>query len=492
MKDIQKNIADKIALNWIDGEWIDSGSHKESINPATTQKIGEFADGGRLEAERAIIAAKLAHKESEWKDNRHLRYKCMNELADAFEANEDRLKEILMLENGKIANEAMFEISLVAPKLRYYAAQALTEFGRALETKPGKFSMVLAESIGVAGIIAPWNSPVILMIRSLAPALAAGCTAVIKMPSQTAQINFTISEIMASVKSLPKGVINLFTESGSEGAALMVESPDVPTISYTGSTSTGRILFRNGANSLKRFGFELGGKTPMLIFNDANLDAALPVLEKAVTVFAGQFCMTGSRILVQSGIAETFITQFRERLEKVNVGPASDPNSDMGPVIDKANVDRIDAVVEKAVADGAEVLVRGGKITSGSLASGAFYRPTLLKVKKEDNKLDIIQQETFGPVATIQIFETPEEAIALANDSEFGLAASVWSQDVDLPLKVIRELQAGTVWINNWAVVNDEFEEGGYKMSGLGRLNGLAAIHDFVEYKHIFHGAGTL
>ncbi len=202
--------------------------------------------------------------------------------------------------------------------------------------------------------------------------------------------------------------------------------------------------------------------------------------------------MTGSRILVQSGIADSFISRFSKRLEEVKVGPASDPSSDMGPVIDKANVERIDAVVEKAIAEGAQVLVRGGKITEGSLASGAFYRPTLLMVKPGDNKLDIIQQETFGPVATVQIFDTPEEAIALANDNEFGLSASVWSQDVDLPLKVVRELEAGTVWINNWAVVNDEFEEGGYKMSGLGRLNGLAAIHDFVEYKHIFHGTGTL
>ncbi|RKE57095.1 aldehyde dehydrogenase family protein [Sphingobacterium detergens] len=483
---------EKIALNWINGEWIDSGSYKDSFNPATGEKIGVYADGGSIEAEKAIAAAKEAHKKSGWRHDRYLRYKAINELADAFENNTERLKEILMLENGKVAAEALFEISLVAPKMRYYAAQALTEFGRALETKPGKFSMVLAESIGVAGIIAPWNSPIILMIRSLAPALAAGCTAVIKMPGQTAQVNLAINEIMASVTSLPKGVINQFTESGSAGAALMVESPDVPTISYTGSTPTGRILMRNGAANLKRFGFELGGKTPMLVFDDANLDLAVPTLEKAITVFAGQFCMTGSRILVQRGIAESLITKLSQRLQDVKVGPASDPTSDMGPVIDKANAERIDAVVEKAILEGAEVLVRGGKINTGSLASGAFYRPTLLKVSVQDNKLDIIQKETFGPVATVQIFDSPEEAIALANDSEFGLAASVWSQDVDLPLKVVRELEAGTVWINNWAVVNDEFEEGGYKMSGLGRLNGLAAIHDFVEFKHIFHATGIL
>lgn len=478
------------ALNWINGEWVDNGNYKDSFNPANGKKIGTFADGGKAEAELAIAAAKKAFKETDWKENRRLRYKVLNEMADQFEAYHDQLIDILSLENGKVRGEAEFEFSLVAPKLRYYAAQALTQTGRALETVPGSFSMVLTEAIGVAGIIAPWNSPIILMIRSLAPALAAGCTAVIKMPAQTAQVNELINKVFASVKSLPKGVISQFTESGSEGAALMVESPDVPSISYTGSTKTGKILMSNGAPQLKRFGFELGGKTPMLVFNDADLERTLPILEKAITVFAGQFCMTGSRILVQKGIADEFIKRLSERLENVKVGPASDPGSDMGPMIDKPNVDRVEAVVEKAISEGAKVWVRGGKVKEGPLAEGAFYRPTLLQVS--DNKMSIVQEETFGPVATVQIFETAEEAIELANDNIYGLAASVWSQDVDLPLKVIRELEAGTVWVNDWAQVNDEFEEGGYKLSGIGRLNGVASLEDFLEHKHIFHKPGTL
>ena len=395
-----------------------------------------------------------------------------------------------MLENGKVRNESEFECRLVAPKLRFYAALALTEYGRALETKPGSFSMVLSEPIGVAGIIAPWNSPIILMVRSLAPALAAGCTVVIKMPSQTAQVNALMSEVFESVKDVPVGVLNLFTESGSEGAAHLVESPDVPTISYTGSSKTGQILMRNGAAQLKRFCFELGGKTPMIVFEDANLDLALPTLEKAITVFAGQFCMTGSRILVQRRIAERLKNGLSDRLNKVKVGPASDPTSDMGPLISKSNVERVDRVVEDAIREGAKVLVRGGKVSEGDLVKGAFYAPTLLEVA--DNSMKIVQEETFGPVATIQVFDTAEEAISMANDSVYGLSASVWSQDVDLPLRVARELQAGTVWINNWAQVNDEFEEGGFKFSGVGRLNGLAAMHDFIEYKHIFHHAGTV
>jgi betaine-aldehyde dehydrogenase len=480
----------KIAFNWINSQWADNKKYKESFNPATGEVIGKYADGGKQEAAVAITAAKKAFKDSEWKTNRQLRYKVINQLADQFELYHERLVETLMLENGKVRNEAEFECGLSAPKFRFYAASVLTEYGRALETKHGSFSMVLAGPIGVAGIIVPWNSPVILMVRSLAPALAAGCTAVIKMPSQTAQVNALMSEIFESVKDIPPGVLNLFTESGSEGAALLVESPDVPTISYTGSSRTGQILMRNGAAQLKRFCFELGGKTPMIVFDDADLDIALPVLEKAITVFAGQFCMTGSRILVQRGIADKLKKGLSERLLKVKPGPASDPTSDMGPLIDKSNVERVESVVEEAIKDGAKVLVRGGKILEGDLAKGAFYAPTLLEVT--DNSLKIIQEETFGPVATVQVFDRAEEAIALANDSVYGLAASVWSRDVDLPLRVARELQAGTVWINNWAQVNDEFEEGGFKFSGVGRLNGLAALHEFIEYKHIFHLAGTI
>jgi betaine-aldehyde dehydrogenase len=479
-----------VALNWINNQWADNKNYKKSFNPATGELIGEYADGGKQEAAAAIQAATHAFRHSAWKSDRTLRYRTIAQLADQFELYRDRLVNILMLENGKVRHEAEFEFGLVAPKLRYYAALALTQYGRALETKPGSFSMVLSEPIGVAGIIAPWNSPLILMVRSLAPALAAGCTVVIKMPAQSAQLNALMCKVFESVKDIPAGVLNLFTESGSEGAAWMIESPDVPAISYTGSTRTGQLLMRNGASQLKRFNFELGGKTPMMVFDDADLDIALPILEKAITVFAGQFCMTGSRILVQRGIADRLKEGLSERLRNIKPGPASDPASDMGPLIDKLNVERVDKIVEDAIRDGAKVLVRGGKVTEGNLKNGAFYAPTLLEVF--DNAMKIVQEETFGPVATIQVFDKPEEAIALANDNIYGLAASVWSQDVDLPLRIARELQTGTVWINDWARVNDEFEEGGFKSSGIGRLNGLHALHDFVEYKHIYHYAGTI
>jgi betaine-aldehyde dehydrogenase len=217
-------------------------------------------------------------------------------------------------------------------------------------------------------------------------------------------------------------------------------------------------------------------------------DKALPKVEKALTVFAGQFCMTGSRLLVHRPILDSVRARLTARFEALKVGPAADPSSEMGPMINIANVKRVDAMVEAAIAAGAKVVVRGGPIREGPLAKGAFYRPTLLEIS--NHAISIAQEEVFGPVLVMQAFDTEEEAVALANDSEYGLAASIWSSEVDRPLRIARRIQAGTIWINNWAVIYDETEEGGYKQSGLGRLNGMSAIDDFLEYRTIIHEVG--
>jgi betaine-aldehyde dehydrogenase len=292
-------------------------------------------------------------------------------------------------------------------------------------------------------------------------------------------------EVFSEVTSLPRGVINVFSEVHSTAARVLIDSPDVPVISLTGSSITGRAIMASGAKRLKRFGGELGGKTPVILFDDADLDKALPKVEKALTMFAGQFCMTGSRLLVHRPILDAVRKRLAARLEAVKVGPASDPSSDMGPMINAANVQRVDRLVDAAITAGAKVVVRGGPIKDGPLAKGAFYRPTLLEI--HDHGLRIAQDEVFGPVLVMQAFDTEAEAVAIANNSEYGLSASIWSTDVDRPLRIARQIDAGTVWINNWAIVYDETEEGGYKQSGLGRLNGVAAMDDFLEYRTIIH-----
>ncbi|MCX4908971.1 aldehyde dehydrogenase family protein [Streptomyces sp. NBC_00878] len=467
------------ARHFIAGQWTDSGKHSESRNPATGEVLGTFADGGAEEAKAAIAAARHTFDTTDWARDRQLRAKALFEMADLLEARREEFIRLLARENGKILGEAAFEIDLTVPKLRYYAALALADHGSAAEVRPGLYSMTLREAAGVAGVIVPWNSPVVLAVRSFAPALAAGCTVAMKLPAQTGLVNGLLSEVVASTTSLPAGVLNIFTESGNDGAPLLVSAAEVDVLSYTGSTAVGRKIMEQAAPTLKPLSLELGGKTPMIVFDDADLDAAVPVLTKAVTTFTGQFCMTGSRILVQRGIADELRLRLTAALVAVKIGPGDDPASEMGAMIDEHNAERVERTVADAAAY-ADIVVRGER-------NGAFIRPSLVEVT--DVATPIVQQEVFGPVATFEVFDTEAEAIERANATEYGLAASIWTRDVDRPVRVGREIKAGTVWTNVWAVIHDQFEEGGFKQSGVGRLNGVRGLEEFQETKHFVHPA---
>jgi acyl-CoA reductase-like NAD-dependent aldehyde dehydrogenase len=405
-------------------------------------------------------------------------------MADRFDAHADELGRRVTLESGKTLPWGMFESSTAGATLRYNASEALTEVGISSEVAPGQWFSQYAEAAGVVGIIVPWNAPVALFIRSLAPALAAGNTVAVKMPGQTALVANMLSEIIAGATSLPQGVVNIFTESGNTGAPHLVASPDVQVISYTGSTAVGRMVAGGGAATLKRMNLELGGKTPMIIFDDADHEATVPLVASGVTTFTGQFGMTGSRILVQRGVADEVRSGLATIFEGIRLGNGLDPDTDMGPLIDQANVARVEGIVEASLAY-AKPIVRGGPATDGDLARGSFYRPALLEV--DDVNSDLVQKEIFGPVATFEIFDTEVDAIRRANATEYGLAAGVFTNNINISRRVSREIQAGTVWTNTWAALNDGFAEGGFKQSGIGRLRGPLAITDFQEAKTVVH-----
>jgi betaine-aldehyde dehydrogenase len=473
-----------IAQHWIGGDWVGSHTVAESTNPATGEVLGRWYDGGETEARAAVVAARTAFRTMPWPRDRSLRHRALTEMAGRVDAHAQELGTLVTQENGKKLTEGLFEGGSPGPTLRHTAAQALTDAGISAEVAPGQWFSTYAEPVGVVGIIVPWNSPVALLIRSLGPALSAGNTVAVKMPGQTALVANLVSQIIAEVESLPAGVVNIFTESGNTGAPFLVASPDVQVISYTRSTAVGRMVAAAGASTLKRLNLELGGKTPMIVFDDADLDAVVPLLAAGITTFAGEFCMTGSRILAQRGVADEVRARLAGLLENVRVGNGMDPETDMGPLIDKANVARVEAMVEAALAY-AKPIVVGGPAVEGALSAGAFYRPTLLEV--DDVKTDIVQKEIFGPVATFETFDTETEAIDRANATEFGLAAGVFTNDINISRRVSRELHAGTVWTNTWAAINDGFAEGGYKQSGIGRLRGPLAITEFQEAKTVVH-----
>jgi betaine-aldehyde dehydrogenase len=468
------------ARHWINGEWINSSNMAESVNPSTGELLGQYSAGGRVEAAAAIAAARKAFDTGGWSHDPQLRSRALLELADRLDERADAIALTISREEGKTLGQATLEATWSPATLRYNAGTALSQTGTSAEIAPGVFATALREPIGVAGIIVPWNSPLALLVRALGPALAAGCTTVIKLPGQTALVNSLVAEAVAATKSLPKGVVNIFTEAGNEGAPLLVESPDVDVINYTGSTKVGRQVAEKGAQTLKRICLELGGKTPLVVFEDADIETVAALVVTALTQFNGEFCMTGSRVLVQRSVADAWRERIASLLEKVVVGRADDPNSQMGPVIDKANVERIDRMVKDA-SRYARIIVRGGPIVDGPLAAGAFYRPSMLETEALD--VPLIQEEIFGPVLSFETFTSEDEAITRANATVFGLAAAVFTKDVDRAQRVAHAIKAGTVWINTWGVVNDAFEEGGFKYSGIGRARGARAMEEFQEVK---------
>jgi acyl-CoA reductase-like NAD-dependent aldehyde dehydrogenase len=367
--------------------------------------------------------------------------------------------------------------------VRYYAGLARHIAGHVLEPEPGTFSTMLREAAGVAVIVVPWNAPAVLLVRSLAPALAAGCTAIVKPAAQTSLITAAMMQCLDE-PALPPGVVNLLHEAGAEASARLVESRDVDVVSFTGSTETGKRIMRAAADSMKRLSLELGGKSCCLVFEDTDVEAIAPRLARAATIISGQQCTAARRILVHASKLGEMRGKLAMALANLKVGPGIDPHSDIGALIDRTSRDQVQATIERAC-DLADAVVLRGTASE----SGAFLSPTL--VEHGDPNAFFCQEEIFGPFVTLEAFETESEAIAKANNTVFGLSASVWTHDTARAFRIARALRDGTVWINDHNRLFAEAETGGYRQSGLGRLHGYDALADFTEIKHICIGAGV-
>ena len=471
------------AKNWLDGQFHSpsNGNSAESIDPANGEVVGTFADASLDDAKSAIDAASTAFRKTEWAQSPRLRAKVLLDFADRLEADLPRVAELLTLENGKPIGQARMEVALSVSELRFYAGLARTIFGRVLEVEPDNYSMMSREPLGVAGVIVPWNAPIILLIRSLAPAMAAGCTSVVKAAPQTALANAAVFDALAAVEDLPRGVVNNFAETGNDGSIELVASRDVDVISYTGSTEVGKLIMKSGAETMKRMNLELGGSAPCLIYPDADLDQAVPKLVFAGLFISGQQCVAASRLVVHESIVDEVTERFLAALGNVVVGPGMNPETQMGPMIDDRSRDRIAGLIENASPDIDWVLK--GEVPGGELANGCFITPSLARVGNRDDAL--VNGEIFGPIMTVQTFTDDAEALAIANQTRFGLAASVWTADLQHAQHLARRIDSGTVWINKHGQLHAEVETGGYKDSGLGRLHGIEGLSEFMHTKHV-------
>ena len=474
------------AKQLIDGRWLThvSGGERigQAINPATGDVAALFCDGTAAEAEAAVAAALRAFENTAWKRSPRLRAEVLLDFAAKLDARKEEIADWLVTLNGKLRREALGEIGAGISELRYYAGLARNLFGRVLEVEPGCYSSLDREAAGVCAIILPWNAPVTLLVRSLAPALAAGCTVVIKPACQTAVVNNMVLECMTGDTRVPAGVINSVIESGAEVSRYLCESPDIDVISFTGSSAVGKLIAQNIAPTLKRLSLELGGKAPAVVFADADMDKTVAGLVAGGMVMAGQQCTAITRVLVEDAAYDAVAQRLVAALKSVKVGPGNDPASQMGCLIDVRNRDRINALMDTAQAT-QRVLLRGN-VPGGALARGAFIEPSLVEV--QDLSSDFIQKELFGPLLVIERFSNEDEAVARANATRFGLAASVWSRDMKKSRRIAARLRSGTVWSNSHNRLFAEAETGGFRDSGYGRLHGAEGLNDFLQTKHFY------
>src|SRR5216684_3385445 len=473
----------------IDGQWVDGAKKFDTINPATGEVLTQIAEGSSADVDRAVDAARraLEDRNGPWrKMSASERGRLIWKLADLLEKNIDEFAELETLDNGKPIFESRYvDMPMVIDVLRYYAGLTTKIHGETVNTLETAFTYTLREPVGVVGMIVPWNFPLLLASWKLGPALACGNTLVLKPAEQTPLTTLRFGELAIEV-GLPAGVLNIVT-GGPETGRAIVQHPGIDKIAFTGSTAVGKEIMRSSADTLKRITLELGGKSPNIVFADSDIDGAVKGAINGIFYGKGEVCNAGSRLFVENKVRDEFLEKLVGRTKKMQPSDPLDPKTRLGAIVSQEQMQTVLSYVEAGKKEGAK-LIAGGNRVSVDGGKGFFLEPTIFG--DVTNEMKIAQEEIFGPVLATLSFDDVDQVIDLANRSQYGLAAAVWTRDIKKAHSVSQQLKAGTVWINTYGLMDAALPFGGYKSSGFGRELGKHAIEHYTEVKTVWLNMG--
>jgi betaine-aldehyde dehydrogenase len=476
--------------NHIDGAWVDArdGERFDVFDPATGEVIATAPDSKALDVEGAIDAARRTFDEGTWWPGTPARERgrILLRAADIVRREQERLARMESLDSGKPIAEAREDVAEVAFMFEYFGGWATKIEGDVQQLSPDAMFMVWKEPMGVAVGITPWNYPLMMATQKLAPALAAGCTFILKPPEQTPLTCLQLPAILEEA-GLPRGVFHVLTGFGETAGAPLVQSPKVDKVAFTGSREVGKIIMRTGADTLKRVTLELGGKSPNIVFGDADRATAFEGSANGVFWNQGEICSAGTRVFVERPLYDDAVNAFADRASAIVVGEGSDEATEMGPLVSKEQQERVERFIEIGSKE-ATLAKQGARPSGARLANGYFVPPTVFA--DVDNDATIAREEIFGPVMSVIPFSSVDEVVAMSNDNEYGLAAAVWTNDVKKAMRTAQALRAGIVWINDSQPAPTEMPWGGYKQSGIGRELGKHGVEDFLESKSVYLNLG--
>ncbi|KQR04164.1 betaine-aldehyde dehydrogenase [Arthrobacter sp. Leaf141] len=471
---------------YIGGTWTaaSDGGTRDIHCPADGELVGTVSEGTAADSTRAVEAARAAFDSGEWAAKSPLeRGTFLINVANRLRERKDEFARAETLDTGKRLVESEIDMDDIANCFEYFGKLAGQDSGRMVDAgSPMVVSRIEYEPVGVCSLIAPWNYPLLQASWKIAPALAAGCSFVLKPSELTPHTAILMVDVLQEL-GLPAGVANLILGAGKTVGTVLSSHPDVDLVSFTGGLETGKTIAASAAGSVKKVALELGGKNPNIVFADADFDAALDNALNAAFVHSGQVCSAGARLIVEESIAEKFVTELVRRAELIRLGGPFDPDAETGPLISAAHRDKVTAYVDKGIAEGARLRC-GGTWGTGDLEKGFYYLPTILDQVKSG--MSVVVDEAFGPVVTVETFSTEAEAVQIGNDTHYGLAGAVWSQDAGKTQRVARALRHGTIWINDFHPYLPQAEWGGFGQSGVGRELGPTGLAEYQEAKHIY------